>query len=150
VISTGVFAGLRVAELHKLDRDDVDLNELDVMVRHGKGDKDRLIPLRLEAAIAIDEYLRARSDMEPALFLSRRGSRASIRALRDVVYRVVKEASLTKKISPHKLRHTFATLLYDKTGDLLTLKELLGHESLATTQIYTHVATERKRRAIDA
>jgi integrase/recombinase XerD len=149
LISLGVFTGLRVAELAGLDRHDVDLHDLEVRVRHGKGDKERIVPLHLGAAIAVEEYIAARVDLEPALFLSRLGRRADVRTLRNVVYRVAREAALTKKISPHKLRHTFATLLYEKSGDLLVVKDLLGHESLVTTQIYTHTTTGRHRRAID-
>lgn len=149
LISVAALAGLRVAELAALDRVDVDLDELTVHVRHGKGDKPRVVPLHLDAAVAIDEYLRARTDDDPAMFLSRRGQRASIRTLRNIVYRVAAEAKLTKRISPHKLRHTFATLLYDASGDIFAVKEALGHEDLSTTEIYTHVSTSRMRAGID-
>jgi integrase/recombinase XerC len=149
LIAILVLAGLRIAELQHLDRDDVDLIELEVLVREGKGGKDRSVPLHLDAAIAVEEYLNARVDDDQALFLSRLGKRASVRTLRDVVYRVAREALLRKKISPHKLRHTFATIVYDKTGDLMAVKELLGHESLKTTEIYTHLSRSRLRRAVD-
>lgn len=149
IIALLLFEGLRVAELAALDRQDVDLDDLVVHVLNGKGGKDRDVPLDLEAAIAVDTYLRARGDCHPALILSRLGRRATTRTVRDVVYRVAREASLVKHISPHRLRHSFATALLDAGCDLRQVQEALGHESIATTQIYTHVSQQRLRAAFD-
>jgi site-specific recombinase XerD len=120
-----------------------------VLVRHGKGDKDRLVPLATAAADAIAAYQLARTDDDEALFLSRRGTRISIRALREVVYRLAGDAQLAKHISPHKLRHTFATLLLEKGADLREVQDLLGHSSVQTTEIYTHTTARRRRAAVD-
>lgn len=150
LIALLVFSGLRIAEACALDRSDLEFGDKPMIhVRHGKGEKERYVPLRDEAAVAITEYLKTRSDDEPAVFISRRGTRADKRTLRNVVYRVVKEAKLTKRISPHKLRHTFATLAYEGGADLLGLQLLLGHESSVTTQIYTHVGVDRLRSIVD-
>jgi integrase/recombinase XerC len=149
LIAVALYSGLRIAELAALDRGDVDLDELIVHVRHGKGDKARDVPLHLAAGIAVEDYLSARTDDLEPLFLSRVGRRASIRTLRDIVYRVARESALLKRLGPHKLRHTFATLLLDKGADLRQVQDLLGHESISTTEIYTHVSRSRLRSAID-
>jgi site-specific recombinase XerC len=150
VIALGVYAGLRVSELRGLDLADVDLVTGTVRVRHGKGDKDRELPLHRVACAAVAAYALDREDDEPALFLSRHGRRISVRALQDVVYRLATDAALTKHISPHKLRHTFATsFLEANPGAIRVLKELMGHASIETTDLYTHVTHERERRDID-
>lgn len=148
-IAIGVYAGLRVSEIRNLDRTDVDLEELTVLVRHGKGDKDRELPLHRRAAAAITAYLDAREDKDPALILSRQGSRISVRALQRLVLAIAREAGLSKHVTPHKLRHTFATLLLEEDVDLRVIQELLGHESIATTELYVAVSQRRKRRGID-
>lgn len=150
IVSIGVYAGLRVAEICHLDRGDVDLDELTIRIRAGKGNKDRELPLHLDAAIAITEYLATRDDSRPALFLSRRGERIAPRTIQTMVVNVARRAALSKRISPHKLRHTFATLMLDAGQDIRVLQDLLGHASLATTQIYTHVSQARRRGAIDS
>lgn len=150
IIAVFVFAGLRVAELAHLDRADVDLDELLLQVREGKGRKDRVVPLHPRAAVALEEYLAARSDDHQSAFLSRRGQRISVRAIRDLVTSTVRHAGVAKRISPHKLRHTFATHYLNKNpGRLLPLRDLLGHEDLSTTQIYTHVAVDGLREGMD-
>ncbi len=149
VIAIGVYAGLRVAEISALDRADVDLEDLAVLVRQGKGGKDRVVPLNIAAAIAVEEYLATRDDEDPALFVSRKGGRLSVRAIQRMVRRVAGDAELAKRVTPHKLRHTFATLLIENDADVFTVQELLGHASVATTQIYVHVSRARKRGAVD-
>jgi integrase/recombinase XerC len=149
IIAIGIYAGLRVSEICGLDRDDVDLEDLTVHVRHGKGDKERFVPLHLDAAIAVETYLRTRDDASPAMFLSRQGTRLTPRSVQRMVRRVATDARLTKHITPHKLRHSFAMLLLDKDADLFTIQELLGHENVETTAIYSHVSAARKRGAID-
>ncbi|MEX2439670.1 MAG: tyrosine-type recombinase/integrase [Actinomycetota bacterium] len=149
IIGIGVYAGLRVSEIQHLDLDDVDLESLTLLVREGKGGKDRELPIHPELGALIAGYLSTRVDTDPALLLSRLGKRISIRALRNVVYRVARQAGVAKRISPHKLRHTFATLLLDKDVDIRTVQELLGHASIGTTQIYTHVSQGRKRKGVD-
>ena len=152
-IALGVYAGLRVSEIRALDRDDVDLEDLTVRVREGKGGKDREVPLHETAGQLVRAYLAERDQHHdaghPALFISRRGKRISVRAIQRMLVRVARAAAISKRISPHKLRHTFATLLLESGADLRTVQELLGHASIATTEIYTHVSGPHRRRAVD-
>jgi site-specific recombinase XerD len=134
--------GLRSAEAVGLDLADVDLEREAVHVRHGKGGKERVVPLGEEAAHALGLYLRdARPDLvrgaTDALFLSARGRRLDTSTLRRLVPH------------PHRLRHAFATHLLEGGADLRTIQELLGHASLSTTQIYSHVDGKRLRRVYD-
>ena len=148
-------SGLRVAELCALDLDEVDLRRQMLRVT-GKGRKQRQLPMTAKAAEALSTYLwdarpwflgRARSATEAAttgLILNLRGRRITPRAVYAVVARYAVADGLPP-VGPHSLRHSFATHLLDGGADLRTVQELLGHENLATTQIYTHVSTERLR-----
>jgi integrase/recombinase XerC len=140
--------GVRVSELTSLDFDDLDLNEA-VMRVLGKGRKERMVPVGSKAITAVRQYLRKRGDLEPragsgkeALFLNFRGTRLNVRSVRRIVNRYIHECAITRKVSPHTLRHSFATHLLDAGADLRSIQELLGHASLSTTQKYTHVSTE--------
>ncbi len=149
IVAIGVYAGLRVSEITHLDRGDVDLLARTIRVRQGKGGKDREVPAHQRVAAALLAYLSTRVDDDPALFLSRAGRRIGVRSVQRLVAQIATDAGLAKHITPHKLRHTFATALLDADVDLRTVQELLGHASIATTQIYTHVSNPRKQRAID-
>ncbi len=135
-------AGLRSAEAVGLDLGDVDFEQEHVHVRNGKGAKDRVVPLGEEAGYWLARYLReARPSLarraERALFLSARGRRLDTSTLRRLVPH------------PHRLRHAFATHLLEGGADLRTIQELLGHASLSTTQVYSHVDGKRLRRVYD-
>ena len=135
-------AGLRSAEAVGLDLGDVDFDQELVHVRRGKGGKERVVPLGEEAALWLARYLReARPALatgaNDALFLSARGRRLDTSTLRRVVPH------------PHRLRHAFATHLLDGGADLRTIQELLGHSSLSTTQVYSHVDPRHLRRVYD-
>jgi site-specific recombinase XerD len=135
-------AGLRSAEAVGLDLGDVDFEQELVHVRRGKGGKERVVPLGEEAALWLARYLReARSALatgaDDALFLSARGRRLDTSTLRRIVPH------------PHRLRHAFATHLLDGGADLRTIQELLGHSSLSTTQVYSHVDPRHLRRVYD-
>jgi tyrosine recombinase XerC len=146
-------SGLRVSELSRIDIDDLDLREGSVRVM-GKGAKERIALLSDPARRALMVYLaearpqlleRAKGNSDnSALFLNSRGGRLLPRSVRSVLERYARADSGTR-LSPHMLRHSFATHLLDGGADLRSVQELLGHESLATTQIYTHVSTERLR-----
>jgi integrase/recombinase XerC len=144
--------GVRVGELVALDVDDVDRGRNVVRVL-GKGRKERTVPFGLPAARAVDTWLaRGRSQlMAPgagaALFLGARGGRIDQRAVRSVVHRRIADVPGAPDIGPHGLRHTAATHLLEGGADLRSVQELLGHASLATTQLYTHVSTDRLRQA---
>ena len=143
--------GIRVGELVGLDVDDVDLDRRTVRVV-GKGDKERVVPFGLPAQRAVREWLdRGRprlvtSASGPALLLGARGGRWDQRQVRDVVHRVLALTPDAPDAGPHALRHSAATHLLDGGADLRSVQELLGHASLATTQVYTHVSVERLRR----
>ena len=138
-------SGLRLAELHGLNVRDVDLEAGTVRVL-GKGRKERITPVGREAAVAIRSYLetgRQEVDPDTCLFTSRTGKRLSRRQIQRIVARWLASATGGEALSPHALRHTFATHLLDEGADLLAVKELLGHASLSTTRIYTHTSRER-------
>ena len=135
-------AGLRSAEAVGLDLGDIDFEQELVRVRRGKGAKDRVVPLGEEAAHWLARYLRdGRPELargaEDALFLSARGRRLDTSTLRRLF------------AHPHRLRHAFATHLLEGGADLRTIQELLGHSSLSTTQMYSHVDAARLRRVYD-
>ncbi|MEP7020341.1 MAG: tyrosine recombinase XerC [Pseudonocardiales bacterium] len=142
--------GIRVAELVGLDIDDVDCGRRVVRVL-GKGAKERTVPYGLAAERALDDWLRAgrpdivRSGSGAALLLGTRGGRLDPRAVRTIVHRRIAAVPGAPDLGPHGLRHSAATHLLDGGADLRSVQELLGHASLATTQIYTHVSVERLR-----
>jgi integrase/recombinase XerC len=138
-------AGLRLAELVQLDRADFDPRTQCTRVR-GKGGKERLCPVGPAAAAALDQYLAHCPFTTEALFVSNRGTRLSRRAIQVALKSYLQAAGLDHRISPHKLRHTFATHLLNHGADLRSVQELLGHANLTTTQIYTAVTTERLKR----
>lgn len=145
-------SALRVSELTGLDRDDVDLDRATVRVL-GKGSKERVVPFGVPARRAIEAYLsRGRpaltarattSGQGRALFVGTRGARISPRSVYDIVARELGEVLGTTRVGPHALRHSAATHLLDGGADLRAVQEMLGHASLGTTQIYTHVSSER-------
>ncbi len=143
-------AGIRVSELCGIDVDDVDLDRCTARVL-GKGSKERVVPFGMPARAAIGDYLtRSRpallarsSTSTAALFLGSRGSRIGTRAVYGLVADVLSPFVGAETVGPHALRHTAATHLLDGGADLRAVQEILGHASLGTTQIYTHVSTER-------
>ena len=145
--------GMRVGELVNLDIRDIDLYDEKTVRVFGKGSKERILPLGNPSIKAVQEYLTVRSifrknisidkNNQNALFLNRFGGRLSARSIRRLLIKYMKMAGLNKKISPHVLRHSFATHLLGGGADLRSVQELLGHESLSTTQIYTHITKER-------
>ncbi len=145
-------AGLRVSEIRGLDIEDVNLARREVLVR-GKGKKERWALFGEPAARALREYLERGRPLlvggreERALFVSRRGERLSVRAIQEIVRKHARKGGLEKRVWTHLIRHTFATHMLRRGADLRAVQELLGHSSLATTQIYTHVAPAQLRRA---
>ncbi|MEX2532401.1 MAG: site-specific tyrosine recombinase XerD [Nitriliruptoraceae bacterium] len=136
-------AGLRISELVQLDLDDID--PVDRLVRVlGKGDKQRIVPYGEPAADALDRwFVRGRHQMTPAnsaVFVNTRGGRLTRQGVWKVVHRYADKAGIAQSVSPHTLRHSFATHLLDGGADVRIVQELLGHASIATTQIYTQVS----------
>jgi len=146
--------GIRVGELVGLDVDDVDLARRVLRVL-GKGGRERTVPFGAPAARAVDAWIDrgrpalTRPDSGPALLLGARGGRLDQRAARTVVHRRLADVPGAPDLGPHGLRHSAATHLVEGGADLRSVQEILGHSSLTTTQLYTHVSVERLRRTFD-
>jgi integrase/recombinase XerC len=140
--------GLRVGELVGLDRSSVE-RDAQLVRAKGKGRKERLVPYGEPAAEALDRYLRDRRQLAmrgpgtDALFLNARGQRLTVRSVHRLVRKYLRQAALRSGLSPHSLRHAFATHLLERGADLRSIQELLGHSSLSTTQKYTHLSTAK-------
>ena len=144
-------SGCRVSELQQLNILDLDLNERSVEVL-GKGDKKRVVYFSPRAKLFIQEYIESRKDKNPALFVSERAPypRLGVRAIQLEIKRLGEEAKLNRKVHPHLLRHTFATLALNSGMDITVIQSILGHESVATTQIYAtmnkdHIKSEYRK-----
>ncbi len=154
ILETFYSTGMRVSELVGLNREDID-EFSDVTVVRGKGKKERLCPIGAPAMKSIQRYLEARpknSELKDprAVFVSQKKTRLTTRQVDRLLVRYVRQAGLPPSIHPHSLRHTFATHLLDRGADLRSVQELLGHASLSTTQIYTHVTPQRLKKVYDA
>jgi integrase/recombinase XerC len=147
ILALFLFAGLRCNELRMLDVGDIDFQDLSIFVRFGKRAKQRILPLHIEAATALESYLAGRA--AGPLFFSQRRQRISLRRLRSLIKELGRKAELRKDIHPHALRHTFAVALMDREVNLETIRDMLGHEDISTTSIYLHCSTARRRRAVD-
>lgn len=149
ILETLYSSGLRVSELVGLDLHDIDLERRYVRVT-GKGNKERIVPLGSKACQALQDYLeggrprilRKNQDPVDALFLNKWGDRLSARSVRNIMNKYVERIALHQKVSPHSLRHSFATHLLSAGADLRSVQELLGHVKLSTTQVYTHLSRE--------
>ncbi|MBU6348395.1 MAG: tyrosine recombinase, partial [Actinomycetales bacterium] len=146
--------GARISELIDLVVDDISnlTDELPILRLHGKGDKSRLVPVGSHARKALDDYLvRARPALAiggkgtPALFLNARGGKLSRQSAWTILQAAAEKAGLADKVSPHTLRHSFATHLLENGADVRVVQELLGHASVTTTQIYTMVTVDQLR-----
>lgn len=138
--------GMRVSELAGLRIQDVDLLGGVAKVA-GKGKKERLVPIGTPAVTAVHRYVSARGQPSPAspVFLNLAGGRLTDRSVRRILAKYLRQTAIHQRVSPHTLRHSFATHLLDRGADLRAVQELLGHASLSTTQVYTHVSTERMK-----
>lgn len=152
ILVTLGFTGMRLRELVGLDVSSLDFESRTIRVM-GKGAKERLIPMNDLVDKALREWLAVRplpADDSEAVFLNRFSKRISTRGVEKLVEKCVKVSGITKeKVSPHKLRHTFATLLHLKGVDLIEIQALMGHATITSTQIYTHVDTRKLKSAVD-
>jgi len=152
ILETLYATGMRVSEAANLKKDNVNL-EVGFLRCIGKGNKERVIPLGSKAISSIKRYLEAsrprqlKGKESEFLFLNKFGRNISRQSLWKIIKRYAREARIKKPIRPHILRHSFATHLMNRGADLRSVQELLGHASLSTTQIYTHVSTERMKEA---
>lgn len=140
--------GARVSELVSLKFSDIDLIAGIVKVL-GKGRKERLLPLGEPAVISIKNYLDLRGDKNQSIFVNKRGKTLTDRGVRLIVDKYMQKAAMTLKVSPHTFRHSFATHLLNRGADLRSVQELLGHSSIATTQVYTHLTIETLKNVYD-
>ncbi|MFH1662436.1 MAG: tyrosine recombinase XerC [Chloroflexota bacterium] len=145
-------AGLRVSELARLNIEHVNLDAFEIKVM-GKGSKERIVLIGKPAARALNDYLdnsrpllQGNAGNNDTIFLNNQGSRLSERMIQKILNKYARLAGINKRVYPHLLRHTFATHLLDGGADLRVVQELLGHSSLSTTQIYTHVTQSRARK----
>ena len=158
MLETLYSTGIRVSELVGLNIDDIDLAGASMRIR-GKGKKERIVPLGSHALAAIGRYIEmlkteprfssAMGEGDRPLFLNKHAKRLSSRSVRRKLDKYLKQVGLDPSISPHTLRHSFATHLLDNGADLRSVQELLGHQSLSTTQVYTHLSSQRKLDAYD-
>ncbi|MBI3793922.1 MAG: tyrosine recombinase XerC [Nitrospinae bacterium] len=140
--------GIRISELHGLDRDDFDEKSRTVRVM-GKGAKERVVPVGKKAFEALTGHLSEPGGFSPHMFPSKKG-RLGVRAIYNVVVKFARKAGVSAGVSPHTLRHTFATHMLNGGADLRVIQELLGHASLATTEKYTHLGMEHLMKVYDA
>jgi integrase/recombinase XerC len=157
ILETLYSTGIRVSELVGINRGDFDETGQAMIVR-GKGRRERIVPLGSHALAALSHYIKMLDNdprgqhtdpAEAPLFVNKHGGRLSTRSVRRKVSKYLQQAGLDPDISPHTLRHSFATHLLDNGADLRSVQELLGHQSLSTTQVYTHLTTQRLRDAYD-
>jgi integrase/recombinase XerC len=149
-------SGLRVAETESLNVEDIDFWNGTVRVV-GKGNKERIVPVGNTALKSIKDYLKARgesisspaSHARPLFTNLKQRTRLTTRAMHMIILEAAKKAGVTRRVSPHVVRHTFATHLLNAGCDLRSVQEMLGHKNLATTQIYAHVTTERLRKVYE-
>ncbi len=151
ILETLYSAGLRVAELASLNVEDWN-RDADILRVVGKGRKERVAPVGRYAAVALSRWLEVRSPdptaplpQQSAMFLNKSGRRLTTRSVGRLLEKYIRQTGLDRLTTPHTLRHSFATHLLDGGADLRSVQELLGHKSLTTTQIYTHVSTKRLR-----
>ncbi len=147
-------SGMRASELVSLNVNDVNTSECTVRC-FGKGNKERLVPVYPQAAKVVEEYVKqarprlVHNDTEQALFVNQRGERLTRQGLWQILKAYAKSAGLGKQITPHTLRHSFATHMLSGGADLRSVQEMLGHANISTTQIYTHLSSEHIRRTYD-
>jgi len=155
ILEVAYGSGLRVSELRGLDLEHIDLGQETLFVAHGKGDKQRIGFFGKPARFALQQYLAngrpylTEGVDDPALFVSRYGTRCSVRWLEKMVQRYGVLAGIKKKIYPHLLRHSFATHMMENGAGIRQIQELLGHSSIMTTQVYTHVTQAEAKKSLN-
>ena len=142
------FTGIRVSELVGLNVDDVDFigNIIKVL---GKGKKERIVPIGDQALNVLKAYVDQRKVNNKFIFVNKGGTRLSDRSVRNIINKYILEQSMAQHVTPHMFRHSFATHLLNHGADLRSVQELLGHVNLSTTQIYTHLTTEKLKKVYD-
>ena len=150
ILTIMAYTGLRVSEVYNLDCEDINMQERTLNVVSGKGDKDRMVVFSQPTTVALHRWLETRKEVDTnALFLNKNGSRLTPRSIQRIVKGYGEDAGIRKVVTPHVLRHTMATTLLRHGADIRIIQQLLGHSSIATTQIYTHVDDRMLRTAYD-
>jgi site-specific recombinase XerC len=145
---TGLLCGLRVSELHGLDVEDINRESATLMVRRGKGDKDRSVPIPDRLLTELAQFLAGRTN--GPVFLSRKwGARLGVRAMQLIVQRLGERAGLPRRVTCHQLRHSYAQRLLETGATIMEVRDLLGHSSVATTQVYLFADPSRMRAAVN-
>lgn len=148
LVLTGFYCGLRVSELHGLDIEDLDLGSAVLTVRHGKGDKARAVPIPDRLVIEFRQFLGERRS--GPVFLSRKWqARLGVRAMQLLVQRLGERAGLPRRVTCHQLRHSYAQRLLETGATIMEVRDLLGHSSIATTQVYLFADPSRMRAAVN-
>jgi len=144
-------SGMRVGEVSIIKLSDVDMDNGEILV-HGKGNKERIVLIGSKAIASLKSYLGSmkNNNKDRYLFLGRTGTRLTGRSIERMVKKYAKKAGIDKRVTPHTLRHSFATHLLEGGADLKIVQELLGHSSLSTTQIYTHLTKEKLKKVYDS
>ncbi|MBF0202989.1 MAG: tyrosine recombinase XerC [Desulfamplus sp.] len=148
IFETFYSTGVRISELAALDFNDIDFDKQFIKIM-GKGRKERLVPVGQKALQAILQYRHMLGHRFEPLFLNKNLTRLTVRSIRRILEKIVLDCSLRIHVSPHMLRHSFATHMLDAGADLRGIQEILGHESLSTTQIYTHVTIDKLMEVYD-
>lgn len=148
LIKTLYSSGLRISELLKLKVDDVEFDQGIVWVRGGKGGKDRMAIMSKSLLLEIKDFILKNNISSGFIFLGRNNKHMTSRNAQRIVKEAGVRAGISKQVSPHKLRHSFATHLLESGNDIRVIQELLGHSNLQTTQIYTHVSNTEKRKVV--
>jgi site-specific recombinase XerD len=146
IVMTTYGAGLRISETCGLMVDDIDSERMVLRIRQGKGGEGRVAMLSERLLLVLREYYRVERPGEGYLFPGRQDGKLGTEAVRRVLNRVVKKAGIKKRVTPHVLRHSFATHLMESGSDIRTIQVLLGHKSIRTTQLYAQVSTRQIRR----
>lgn len=150
IIHVLLYCGLRRSELFKLDWTDIDFKSAILKVRMGKGKKDRIIPMNSSVQTSLWEYLQSRLPLtHEAVFLNRYKNRLHAHSLSPILKTLARKAGIHKNVTAHVLRHSFATMLLQKGADIVSVQQLLGHNDISTTQIYTHTSPERLAEAVN-
>ncbi len=144
ILRTLYSTGLRVSELVSLNKEDLQKDR--IVVEKGKGNKERIVFIDKQTRNLIEKYLSTRRDNNPALFVNKKGERLSARTVERIVKTAGEKAGIKTKVTPHVIRHTFATHLLKNKADIVVIKDLLGHSNLATTQIYTNLDDEFRKK----
>ena len=140
--------GMRISEIEGMDMDDIDFQNQMIRVL-GKGSRERMVPVGKRALNTIKEYRMSLKEYYIPVFVNKRFSRLGSRSIRRILDQIVNACGLNVPVSPHTLRHSFATHMLDSGADLRGIQEILGHQSLSTTQVYTHVSMDRLMQVYD-